>query len=308
MSTHPWFLDTQNYPRRVDVHSSGRQTWRDRLYGSYARSRPHPGKLRFLGLMEKLLRIREAVVVTDSGLMRLDNRDYLQRVILLEGCFERETLELMRRILKPGDTYVDVGANIGQHALWGARCVLPGGRVLAVEPNPDSCHRLLINRRLNGLEKTMEVAALALSDAPDILRFELPPFWNTGLSRQLAEGQTFLGLEQLTVACATLSDLCRSKEIFRIALLKIDTEGSELRVFQGLFADKSIACENIIFEYMPSEFSYGEKPEDYLALLRGEGYEICEIDGELFQGGAPAIESNLWARKRDDFRGCRNSK
>lgn len=298
LNSHPWFEDRQNYPRKADEESSGsRRPWAHRWYVWYARSPNHPGKLRVLGWIERILGLHEVIAPTRCGFMRLNSRDYLQRVILLQNSFEGETLDLMGKLLRTGDTYVDVGANIGQHALWGAQCVGAEGKVLAVEPNPEICRQLLVQRRLNQMEKRMEVAALALSDRSEILTFEAPPFWNLGLSRQVTNGQEFLGLEQFHVATTTLHELCQVRGIRKIRLLKIDTEGSELAVLRGFFNPGKILCEHIIFEFMPKDFSYGKTPEDYLDLLRAEGYEIVEIDGTPYSGGVPKIDDNLWARK-----------
>jgi FkbM family methyltransferase len=297
---HPWFLDTKNYPRASDArYTAGQSNWLHRAFARYARSPGHPCKLRILRLIEKIFCLRDIVVPTACGLMRLNSQDYLQRIILMQGSFEQQTLDLIRRLLRSGDTFVDVGANIGQHSLWAASCVGESGRVLAVEPNPDICHRLLVNRRLNGLENQIDVAAVALADKPEVLVFEAPPFWNLGLSRQVSSGEKFLGLEQVYVASTTLRQLCVRAGISHIDVLKIDTEGSEISVFQGFFGDGSVSCRNIIFEYMPEEFRYGNAPEDYLELFRKEGYEILEIDGRPFAGGLPSIDANLWARKEE---------
>jgi FkbM family methyltransferase len=298
LNSHPWFQDTRNYPRQAEALTGKTASpLIHRLYARYARSPKHPCKLRILAWLETIFGLQEVTVPTRCGLMRLNSRDYLQRVILLENCFEATTLDLMKDILQPGDAYVDVGANIGHHALWGAQCVGPEGRVLAVEPNPEICRSLLVQRRLNHLEQRMEVAALALSDRNELLTFEAPPFWNLGLSRQLKAGESFLGLEQFHVATTTLQELCRNRGFTRIKLLKIDTEGSELRVLGGVFGSDQPSCDNIIFEYMPNDFVYGNTPEDYLHLLRSEGYEIVEIDGSAYRGGAPKFDDNLWARK-----------
>src|SRR5688572_18458845 len=50
------------------------------------------------------------------------------------GAYERGTLHVMRHCLRPGDAFVDVGASIGQMALYAARLVGDAGRVLAIEP------------------------------------------------------------------------------------------------------------------------------------------------------------------------------
>jgi FkbM family methyltransferase len=58
-----------------------------------------------------------------------------------------------RRILKPGDLFVDVGANVGAYTLWAIDCE---ARVIAVEPNAETAERLRRNIALNSFE--VEVA------------------------------------------------------------------------------------------------------------------------------------------------------
>src|SRR3954465_2529443 len=55
------------------------------------------------------------------------------------------------RLLRPGDTFVDVGANIGYNALFAARIVGPAGRVVALEPAGDNFAVLQRNIQVNGL-------------------------------------------------------------------------------------------------------------------------------------------------------------
>src|SRR5437667_781699 len=53
--------------------------------------------------------------------------------IFWKGVYEAEVLEVIKGVLKDGDTYVDIGTNIGEHALFAAH-LLPTGKVLAFEP------------------------------------------------------------------------------------------------------------------------------------------------------------------------------
>ena len=54
--------------------------------------------------------------------------------IYATGRYEEDTVALMTRLLKPGDCFVAVGANIGYLTLVGARLVGPAGSVIAFEP------------------------------------------------------------------------------------------------------------------------------------------------------------------------------
>jgi FkbM family methyltransferase len=80
--------------------------------------------------------------------MRLDLGDAFERSVYLN--YENAVMvRLLRRVLRPGDVYVDAGANIGQLALVASRCVGPGGSVYAFEPQPRALERLRENVRLN---------------------------------------------------------------------------------------------------------------------------------------------------------------
>src|SRR5687767_10401878 len=76
----------------------------------------------------------EARVVRSGLRWNLDLREGIDLSIYLVVKFERDTVRAYQRLLKPGDTVIDIGANIGAHTLQLARCVSPGGRVVAIEP------------------------------------------------------------------------------------------------------------------------------------------------------------------------------
>src|SRR5688572_20988587 len=83
----------------------------------------------------KLLgRPAQAQFVRDGIRWQLDLREGIDFSIYLLGSFEPATVRAYRRIVKPGQTVLDIGANIGAHTLPLARLVGPGGRVIAFEP------------------------------------------------------------------------------------------------------------------------------------------------------------------------------
>src|SRR4029079_13353817 len=78
----------------------------------------------------------DPVVVTTRDGFRIwaDRGGWVVRYIDARGRYEENTVALMTRLLKPGDCFVDVGANIGYLTLVGARLVGPTGTVIAFEP------------------------------------------------------------------------------------------------------------------------------------------------------------------------------
>src|SRR3954469_15193830 len=85
----------------------------------------------------------------------------------------------MLACLRPGDTCLDIGANIGMLALLAAWAVGPRGRVIAFEPNPDVYARLAWHISENRLAQGA-AHPVALSDPDATLRLAVPPTLNTG--------------------------------------------------------------------------------------------------------------------------------
>src|SRR5262245_30127979 len=81
------------------------------------------------------------------------------------GSYSREVLEVLDRILRKGMRVLDVGANIGEVALFSAKRVTPGGRVICFEPMTNLAEVLRRNIRLNRYEG-MEIVELGVADHP----------------------------------------------------------------------------------------------------------------------------------------------
>lgn len=88
-------------------------------------------------------------VLRDGFTWDLDLREGIDFAIYLLGRFEASTTRAYEGIVRPGDTVLDIGANIGAHTLPLARLVGPAGRVVAFEPTRYAHDKLLINLSLN---------------------------------------------------------------------------------------------------------------------------------------------------------------
>jgi hypothetical protein len=69
-----------------------------------------------------------------------------KRLMFSPSRFEPEERDLLRRELKAGDVFVDVGANVGAYSLWVGPIIGPSGRIVAIEPQPSVLARLCNNR------------------------------------------------------------------------------------------------------------------------------------------------------------------
>jgi FkbM family methyltransferase len=141
------------------------------------------------------------------------------------GEYAEGELELLGALLKPGDVAIDVGANVGTHAVVLAQRVGPGGAVLAFEPQRVLHQVLTTNATLNGITwlRAVHAAVGASSGAIDV-----PPidYAQRGDFGGLQLGNWAHG-EQVTVI--TLDSLA----LKRCALIKVDVRGMEAQVLEG---------------------------------------------------------------------------
>src|SRR5579863_2846250 len=94
-----------------------------------------------------------AVAVSDFDgdlRMELDLGEHMASQVFWFGYYSRDLLQALDRLLKPGDVFLDVGANIGEVSLFAAKRVGRAGRVTAFEPIPDLARKLRSHARVNG--------------------------------------------------------------------------------------------------------------------------------------------------------------
>jgi FkbM family methyltransferase len=164
----------------------------------------------------------------------------IEPALYYTGAYERGTLEVMRAILRPGDCYVDAGANIGTMALWAAKLVGPSGGVYCFEPEPEVYAVLAHNIALNKLEHVHAFNCALGSNAGTATIYRAPR-QNRGSATLSTGGVSALGSE---VRVLTLDEVVASERIGPIRLLKVDVEGWELEVLKGaanLLADAAHA-------------------------------------------------------------------
>jgi FkbM family methyltransferase len=162
--------------------------------------------------------------------MVLDPNDYFQ-CMMYYGRFCPEILQVLQQLVRPGDTVLDIGAQLGYFSLQVARLVSSNGRVYCFEPDPRSFARLERAIRLSRID-WIKSFQTALSAREGIMDFYLSPTlgWSTGVKNSHLED-----LQQVSVRTAPLDLLVSRGEIpSRIRLAKIDVEGFEMEVLRGM--------------------------------------------------------------------------
>ncbi|MEZ5856176.1 MAG: FkbM family methyltransferase [Hyphomicrobiaceae bacterium] len=156
-----------------------------------------------------------------------DEWDYIQSHHL-KGCFyETEELGLIARHFR-GGVFVDVGANIGNHAIYALK-FLEAEKVIAFEPNPAAARLLHINLALNGLSAKVDHRPVGLCDRDAQASLIAPRHKDLGSTRlELMDGAS-----ESTGCPVTTGDAALANEPM-ISMIKIDTEAMELEVLAGL--------------------------------------------------------------------------
>jgi FkbM family methyltransferase len=194
----------------------------------------------------------------DNFIIKCDTSTWIGAKIVYTGDYEAEFKKITRTILKKGDHVLDVGANIGFHTLFFAELVGKLGSVTAFEPVP--CNYNILNDNI-GLNKFDQVTCkkIALSNK------------NEQLSIFIDEKTTNPGAFNLFDRGGdTLIDCCIGDEIVgnrKVDFIKIDVEGYESFVIEGLLETIKKNRPKIMFEY---DIEYHKKTglvTDYIFLM-----------------------------------------
>ncbi|MCX7911485.1 MAG: FkbM family methyltransferase [Dehalococcoidales bacterium] len=184
---------------------------------------------------------------------------------------EQPLLQAMMEELGPGDTFWDVGANLGFYSLAVAT-VFPRVQVLSFEPHPVTARKLRdnisLNRRVN-----IRVLELALADFDGTAGLTLPQSQKHGQAHLVfAAGTTTRKVRVLTA-----DSLISTGAAARPDVLKIDVEGAELLVIRGM--KQAIAqCRTIFCEVHPAQSTrYGYTAEELLEFLQGQGFQLKRL-------------------------------
>jgi FkbM family methyltransferase len=149
----------------------------------------------------------------------------------MSSIYDARLAEWLRGRVKPGQTTLDVGANVGVYVLQFAHWSRPNGRVIALEPNPSARAVLEKHVRLNGLESRVEIVPAAVgatAGEATLFAADTDGMSRLGTPNPLLEGRT----TPITVPIVTLDDLCASRRLVPDWLF-LDIEGFEIAALTG---------------------------------------------------------------------------
>lgn len=212
--------------------------------------------------------------------MEIDPADWMDRSFYL-GTYDPFLLHVLDRVVRPGDTTIDVGAHKGYLALQLARRVGPAGAVFAFEPDPRARRCLERHRDRNQMTATVRVFDCALSDVHGEAEFALSSQLGWSSFHPNAEAQPTIH-ERVRVPVRRLDDLVTAGELAlepsSLRFVKLDAEGAEPKVLRGMSALLGRSDATLWVEVnRPSLEAAGSSAAELEAQLRGMGFGLWGV-------------------------------
>lgn len=199
-------------------------------------------------------------------------------LIYYQGSAEPSTLQTMTAILRPGMTFVDIGAHFGEHTLTGALAVGASGRVVAFEANPAMSDLVSQNRSLNHCHN-IEIHTCAVTDHEGIVTF------NVNLEPTISRMRRPDGADDdgtsrsLDIPCVKLDSVF--PDGIPVHLIKVDVEGVEPLILEGaqrLMARPPSDAPCWIVECYPYKWThFGRSETSVFDTFEQHGYQAYHV-------------------------------
>jgi FkbM family methyltransferase len=201
------------------------------------------------------------------------------------GLHEFEDMAFVLHLLRPGDGFADVGANIGSYTLL---ALAAGAQADAFEPVPAAFSALMDNVNLNGAAQRVRAHNRAVGAQKGSLQMTMDrDTMNRAVPAQAAPAAVVASVEMTTLDEAFAGRAAP-------ALLKVDVEGYESQVLQGargLLADP--ALQAVILELNGSGNAYGFDDEAIHQGMLAQGFQPCRYEPFSRRLGARQERSNV---------------
>lgn len=213
--------------------------------------------------------------------------EYVDQHIFLHGIYEKRFLSLLRGRFTKNSVALDIGANIGNHAIY------LGGTFAAIhafEPNPRVVDRLRHNIALNALDDVIRVHPVALGKEAGILSFRENSDGNLGASGFLQPGETIdSNSRQLELPIMNADEYIGGLDLSRIDFIKVDVEGWEAPLFEGMSNTIAKFRPIVAFEFHGQLAGDGEFDRIISAL---PGYIV--VEARYAPEGGTLFEKIVW--------------
>jgi hypothetical protein len=220
---------------------------------------------------------------------------YFARTGYSQYIFEPNSLDFIHDHLKPGNTFLDIGANIGYFSLVCAKIIGTNGRVIAFEPGDFAFNLLAKNKDLNKFDN-IDIYQSGFGEKNEILEFNsgspgMEVYNSLGdIVHTAADPNKF---NKTLVQIFQGATWLKNNHIDYIDLMKLDVEGGEYNVLKGMleiFQEQKIALLLIEIVYETSQ-AFGYHPRDILSMLKECGYDWFRL--RPFGRLEPLLENDI---------------
>lgn len=204
---------------------------------------------------------------------------FIDNYIFLYGVYESFMLDLITTYLEPGMTFVDIGANIGQHSMYAATLVGEKGAVYSYEPIPYIYKQLQDSVHANHFEKIVHAKNVAIGekDSEETLHVSRKNIGGSSLVN--SDGTT----ERITVHVK--NGTTELQALLHIHMIKIDVEGYEYEVLHSITPSLKKHSPVILLEFSGEFYTKQQKQhgKKIMSILRECNYSIFDIENDMEQ-------------------------
>ncbi len=236
-------------------------------------------------------------IMVQGHLMWLDEKDVLE--LATNEFYEPTETALLKKELKKGEIFVDIGANIGYYTLIAARLVGPRGKVYAFEPDPVNFRLLEKNIEQNGYLNVVLVNRAVSDNTRSALLYLNKT--NMGDHRIYNPGEY---RDRIPIRTVSLDDYFKKLDK-RVHFIKMDIQGAEAKALKGI---RSLVKANrrikMVVEFCGKNLKKcGSDPKQFLSALQKMGFKISEISksGKSIRSVTASYLLNRYNLKTDDY-------
>ena len=199
--------------------------------------------------------------------------------------FEYPVFDFLKDHLKPGDSVVDLGANVGLLSLYMSRLVGPHGDVFSIEASKANAQTLIENVKANDLNNIIVINHAVTHQESQVYMTSPTGQYNDALlvmrDEYTANSESTMGLP--------FDQLVQRWNIGRVKLIKIDIEGAEMFFFKGSTEFFKHHRPILIFETLESYCNrFGHSSIDVLLFVKSLGYRLKQLDIETWTAIYPS--------------------
>lgn len=234
-----------------------------------------------LSIVRRLSNYPKSTIANCLGVnYELDLTDLLQREIYF-NCYDSKQLPLLLRYITAGQTYIDVGANVGFYSLHIAKKIKGNGRIYSFEPDPMLYKSLHKNYGLNTFARTIKIYNLAITNCVETMPFYVHHDGASG-EGSLTRFPRLTG-KSITVDTMTIDRFLEIEKIEKVNFIKIDIEGNEFELLEGAKHSLKDQClEKIYIEFNgPLQMQKGRTLTELLELFADYGYQPGKLNQKI---------------------------